>query len=132
MKIRRKEREARMQSLTNDDVRTLLPLAPLADPSTIEEDIDSIRSLLLIFGVDSRQRLVEFVKSKDIFDYLADVYRRELLRTDPHPLDWTDIAVWGAILFSRGLRDDVKYEIEKRIRESDEYKRKHSVPSGAA
>jgi hypothetical protein len=121
-----------MQSLTNDDVRTLLPLAPLADPSTIEEDIDSIRSLLLIFGVDSRQRLVEFVKSKDIFDYLADVYRRELLRTDPHPLDWTDIAVWGAILFSRGLRDDVKYEIEKRIRESDEYKRKHSVPSGAA
>jgi hypothetical protein len=113
-------------TITSEDVKTLLPMVPHINGSLVEEDPDSIRSLLILLGVRNRQQLERFVKSKDIFDFLADVYIRELSRPEAAPLDPMGVAIWCVILFTRGLQDDIKSEIIKRIRESDEYKLKHS------
>lgn len=41
------------------------------------------------------------------------------------PLDPMAVAVWGAILYSHGLKDDIVQEIHWQLHQSPEYKEKH-------
>jgi len=118
-----------MANITIEDVKTLLPQVPHMEHEV--PDPETIRNLMVFLGINDRHELEEFVKAKEVFDFLADVYTRDLHRSPETPLDPTAVATWGVVLFNRGLSDGIKNAVIKKIHESDEYRQKHPYADGS-
>jgi hypothetical protein len=80
---------------------------------------------LLKNGVVTRKQLFELVSSAPILNTLRRLYIDLLLRPLDKPLDAMAVAIWGGILYSYGLRDDIIQEISWQLRQSPEYREKH-------
>jgi hypothetical protein len=105
-----------------EDVKQALKAIPHIDFSKIEVEAETVHSWLLRNEVRTRDQLSALAQSKAIFDFLADVYVKELGRPKDTPLDPTAVGTWAASLFVYGLRDENKESVIEQIRATPEYK----------
>lgn len=113
------------EPFTEADVATVFSRIKYLDPKEILKVALECRRNLNFAGIATRGQLVKLVESKEIISWLEGAYTQELLRNPEAPLDPLAVAVWGGMLFTGGLTDDVKAKIIERLRKSPEYREKH-------
>jgi hypothetical protein len=111
--------------ITEEDVLKAFSAIPDFPEVHVQENIEALRTTLLKNGVVARKQLFELVSSAPILNTLRRLYIELLVRPLDKPLDPMTVAVWGGILYSYGLRDDIIQEISWQLRHSPEYKGKH-------
>jgi hypothetical protein len=114
--------------ISEDDVIRAFSAIPDFPEAHVRENIEALRTALLKNGVVTRKQLFELVSSAPILNALRRLYIELLLRPLDKPLDPLAVAIWGGILYSYGLRDDIVQEIGWQLRQSPEYKKKHNLP----
>ena len=111
--------------ISEDDVVQAFAAIPDFPEQHVHENIEALHTRLLQNGVVTRKQLFELVSSAPILNALRRLYIELLLRPIDKPLDPMAVAIWGGILYSYGLRDDIVQEIAWQLRQSPEYKEKH-------
>ncbi len=84
-----------------------------------------MRATLIRNGVVARRQLFELVFLAPILDQIRSLYVELLLRPKDKTLDPMAVAVWGAALYTYGLRKELIDQIVWQLRQSPEYKEKH-------
>ena len=107
---------------TVEDVKAALRVIPHLDRSKIETEAEAVHTWLMRNEVRTRERLTALSQSKAIYDFLAEVYVKELGRQKDMPLDPTAVGTWAASLFVYGLRDENKESVIEQIRATPEYR----------
>jgi hypothetical protein len=111
--------------ITEDDVLKAFRAIRDFSEEDVTKTLEALHRTLLKNGVVTRKQLFDLVSSAPILNQIRQLYIDLLLRPMDKPLDPMAVAVWGAILYSYGLKDDIVQEIHWRLRQSPEYKEKH-------
>jgi len=113
--------------ITKQDVIDAFKTIPDFTEQDVRQYLDAIHQSLLRYGVITKTQLFQLVSSVPVLDTVRRLYVDVLHRDPKKTLDPMAVAVWGSTLFSHGLKKDLIDEIELRLRQSPEYKKKHSL-----
>lgn len=111
--------------ITIDDVIELFPQVPHLNIARIVEQAPVAHSWLLRNGITTRDLLERFVKSRAVFESLAEIYITELRRSNELPLDPIAVSTWGVAIFLNGPNEATISRVIDGVRQSLEYKNAH-------
>jgi len=124
--------------IKRDDVVEAFRAIPDFSEQEVKAGIDRIYDCLLRNGIVTKKQLYDLVSSAPILNTIRRVYVDVLKRPRDKTLDPLAVAVWGGMLFSYGVKDEIVSAIILQLKNSQEYKQKHlstanpAQPSGSS
>jgi hypothetical protein len=105
--------------LSPEDVRNTLKRVRFLKPEDVDKEYVRAHIAFIQRGIVTQQQLDQLVSSDAILKTLAQVYIEEFGRS----LDPVAVAVYGSILYGRGMDDSIINAIRMDIRHSPEYQK---------